>query len=329
MTVMTKPLIANFKDIKIPCYSFLISHPSGRRIVFDLGIRKDWENYPSGLVDRIKSRGYTVEADTDVASVLVENGVSLEEVEAVVWSHYHFDHTGDPATFPSTTKLIVGPGVASRFPVAWPTNPDAAVDEKAWSGRERQEISFSDSKLKIGRFRAVDYFGDGSFYLLDTPGHLLGHMCGLARTTADSFILMGGDAAHHAGEFRPSEYIPLPISISITDAPRGFPCPCPGDLLVEHIHPEHSATKPFYRAADGFNEVDEEAEWSIDGLAEFDADERVLAVIAHDASLLPVLDFLPKTANEWKSKEWRSEGQWRFVSDFAQGVQEAQGGGKL
>jgi glyoxylase-like metal-dependent hydrolase (beta-lactamase superfamily II) len=326
MTVMTQPLVGKFETIKVPSYSFLITHPSGRRIVFDLGIRKDFENGPTGLVQRIKKRGYVVDTEKDVVDVLRENGVDPESVEAVVWSHYHFDHTGNPATFPKGTALIVGPGVKERFPVAWPTDPDAPVDEGAWAGRDRREISFEDSGLRVGWFRAEDYFGDGSFYLLDTPGHLLGHMCGLARTTRDSFILMGGDACHHAGEFRPSEYNPIPKSMDVKHAPKGFPCPCPGELLVDHVHPEHSATKPFYRAAENFNEDSEKADWSTGGIAEFDADERVLAVIAHDASLLPVFDFLPKTANEWKTKGWKSEGRWRFITDFAKGLEEAQSG---
>lgn len=44
--------------------------------------------------------------------------------------------------------------------------------------------------------RTHDFFGDGSFYLLDAPGHLLGHMMGLARTAQDEYIVMGGDACH-------------------------------------------------------------------------------------------------------------------------------------
>lgn len=32
------------------------------------------------------------------------------------------------------------------------------------------EVSFNNSKLSFGGFPAVDYFGDGSLYLLDSPG---------------------------------------------------------------------------------------------------------------------------------------------------------------
>lgn len=44
--------------------------------------------------------------------------------------------------------------------------------------------------------RCSRLFGDGSFYLLEAPGHATGHMCGLARTTADPplFVFMGADA---------------------------------------------------------------------------------------------------------------------------------------
>jgi glyoxylase-like metal-dependent hydrolase (beta-lactamase superfamily II) len=327
---MTKPLIAGFKDITCPAYSFLITHPpSGRRLLFDLGVRKDWENGPTGLVERTKKHGYGIAVEKNVADILPEHGVDTKEIEAVIWSHYHFDHTGDPSTFPKSTALVVGPGVVERFPTAWPSNAEAPVDEKAWAGRERKEISFEEARLKIGRFKAVDYFDDGSFYLLNTPGHLLGHMCGLARTTSDSFILMGGDAAHHAGEFRPTEYVPLPREVKIDSAPPQFPVPCPGHLIVDHIHPEQSATKPFYKNADGFNEDPEVADWSVDGITEFDADDSVFSIIAHDATLLPVVDFFPKLANDWKTLGWQTKGRWRFLADFVSGLEELKKAGTL
>lgn len=36
-------------------------------------------------------------------------------------------------------------------------------------GRQLREIDFTNA-FPIGDFRAVDFFGDGSFYLLDSPG---------------------------------------------------------------------------------------------------------------------------------------------------------------
>lgn len=91
--------------------------------------------------------------------------------------------------------------------------------ESDYAGRELREIDFNDGEtVKIGNFKAVDYFGDGSFYILDAPGHAVGHLCALARVKGEDgkegFVFMGGDACHHNGEFRPSVYRPLPESIS-------------------------------------------------------------------------------------------------------------------
>jgi glyoxylase-like metal-dependent hydrolase (beta-lactamase superfamily II) len=324
-------MIGGFEMIACPSYTFLIQHPSGRALLFDLGIRKDWKNNAPalGVEAMVESLGAEVIVEKDVATILEENNVPLKDVEGIVWSHYHWDHTGDPSRFPASTALIVGPGFKGRFPNAYPSDEKSVLTEDAWQGRELREISFTESKVKVGRFNAFDYFGDGSFYLLDTPGHLLGHLCGLARTTTDTFILMGGDAAHHAGEIRPTEYIPLPDNISLTPNARSFPHICPGEILVQDVHPEHSATAPFYKPSDVINEVPEVAVHTIEGLWEFDADEKVFVVIAHDASLMDVVDFFPKGAGEWFDKGWGKQGHWRFLADFSGALEEAKKAGKV
>ncbi|KAF5350407.1 hypothetical protein D9758_012467 [Tetrapyrgos nigripes] len=43
----------------------------------------------------------------------------------------------------------------------------------------------------------MDYFGDGSMYLVDATGHMAGHINILARTSSDeSWIYLGSDTAH-------------------------------------------------------------------------------------------------------------------------------------
>lgn len=39
-------------------------------------------------------------------------------------------------------------------------------------------------------------------------------MCALARTSENEFIFLGGDVAHHAGEFRSTVHVPLPGEIT-------------------------------------------------------------------------------------------------------------------
>lgn len=99
-----------------------------------------------------------------------------------------------------------------------------------------REVSFREKDLRIGGFDALDYFGDGSFYLLDSPGHTIGHINALARVTTgevdgeeDTFVLMGGDTCHFTGQLRPTAHRPLPEKIS--------PSPLPGYCIRKFAFP--------------------------------------------------------------------------------------------
>lgn len=336
-SMFMEPQVPGYNTLTAPCYVFLIKHtptnptststPSKHNtLLFDLGVRLDWQNSPTPVVEMVRPHAHNLHITKDVATILCENNQPLDKIGAIIWSHAHFDHTGDPATFPPTTDLIVGPGFRAASLPAWPSNQTSPIDERAWQGRTLREIDFEaeGNGLRIGKFAALDFYGDGSFYLLDTPGHADGHMCALARTTAEpeaTFVFLGGDVAHQAGEFRPTVYLPLPerIEPSPHDAPfSGKPSFCPGEIF-QAIHPRKSRTEPFFKPAtaeDAPHLDAAEAKRSIDKMTEFDACEDVFSVIAHDQSLFDVVDFYPKLANEWKAKGWGREGRWRFLNEF-------------
>lgn len=308
-----------------PSFSFLIEH-AGKRILFDLGIRKDWENLPPGIVGVVHHVGSKISIEKDVSEILEENDISVKDgaIDSVIWSHSHFDHIGDLTTFPKSTALVVGKGFRNNFLPAYPENQKSDVFAHDFEGRELREIDFSQG-LKIGRFDAHDYFGDGSFYLLDTPGHMVGHMCGLVRTSASppTFVLLGGDASHHAGELRPSEYLPLPTSLDPSPVPRIVAPICPGHLFVD-VHSDKSANKPFLSMTKDFNHDLDVANWSLEGLQEFDSAENVLVIIAHDPTVEAVLDFFPKgTLNNWHKQDARNKARWRFLSQLEPAVEDS------
>lgn len=183
----------------------------------------------------------------------------------------------------------------------------------------------------LGRCKAVDFYGDGSFYLLATPGHTAGHMCALARTSTggpkDTFMFLGGDIAHHGGEFRPTQYLPIPDQIHpnpLFKPGNHTAAPCPG-AIFEAIHPSKCGDQPFfvpYTGKPSFHHDAKEAKHSIDKMTEFDAYEDIFPVIAHDLHLKDIIDFYPKPANDWKAKGWKKEGTWRFLRDFDTGSAE-------
>ena len=302
-------------------YCFLISNGK-RHVVFDLGVRRDWENYSPSTVSLIR-RTTTVETEKNVSEILDHdvNGVHVKskDIEAVIWSHPHFDHIGDPSTFPRSTDLVVGHGFKDNYWPGYPTNPEAGLLDSDFQGRNLREINIQKegNGLKVGRFDAMDFFGDGSFYLLDAPGHAVGHLCGFARVTSSppSFIFMGADSCHHVALLRPSEYLPLPSTIS--------PCPigkygvggCPGAIL-QQLQPTQSAVEPFFRLSRLTFPNYDDAQETLRKIQELDAADNIFVIMTHDESLEDQIDFYPKTINDWQSKGTRSKTRWLFCKDF-------------
>lgn len=61
--------------------AFLIEHPaSGRRIMFDLGIRKEYWKLPAALQKRLGSLIPALRVDKDTTEILQENGIKLNEI---------------------------------------------------------------------------------------------------------------------------------------------------------------------------------------------------------------------------------------------------------
>ena len=184
----------------IPVLSFLLRHSSsGAAIMFDLGIRPDVENLPSN-VRSFTDRMGMVFSGGDVGLALKQGGLDPTAVSHVVFSHIHFDHTGVTGTFPNAT-FHVG-GAAAPIVATLPTSTEetfSAVDLP--SGRTRYlptPEEDPDAWKPLGPFpRAHDLLGDGSIYIVDSPGHIPGHITLLVRTSSDgAWTFLAGDSAH-------------------------------------------------------------------------------------------------------------------------------------
>ena len=54
-----------------------------------------------------------------------------------------------------------------------------------------------------------------------------------------------------------------------------------------------------------------------------DAHPNILLMLAHDDTMLDVVDKFPNgTANEWMKKGWKEKGLWRFLKDFGEAAEE-------
>jgi hypothetical protein len=270
----------------------------------------------------------------DVADVLLSNSVDLASITTIIYSHHHFDHTGTTKQFPSSTGILVGPGYIKTHLPGYPESPrQFETTSDLYASRTIEEVDFSPSNpksLNIGGFKAIDYFKDGSFYLLDTPGHTIGHISALARTTSDTFIFMGGDVAHTQAVFRPSTKMPLPETIP---DPNQQPfTSTTSSLPYTQLHPSYNVSNETPSRTTPFGNVPEiehdpaTLQITTHKLVEFDGDENILVVLAHDASLLDVIDLYPGRANEWKNSGWKEQAHWRWMGQCV--AEEGKGGGE-
>lgn len=235
---LVEPSMDGYEWMNLPTFSFYIQHQSSKRqFLFDLGARKDWENHVPHIKGLIAGHVPGIRITEDVLDIVSNGGVKVDDIEALLLSHWHFDHSGAPSKLPQHTKIVVGPGFKEAFLPGFPAKEDSPFHEADFNNREVIELRFDDG-FKIGQFQAYDYFNDGSLYLLNVPGHAIGHISALVRTTPDTFVLLGGDVCHHTGDIRPSQYIPLPNTIPDTaalDAKVSRPCPCTAFLSSHHL----------------------------------------------------------------------------------------------
>jgi hypothetical protein len=75
-----------------PVLTFLLEHPSGQKLVFDLGIRKDYQNYAPTIANYIPTTNYDIEVQKNVIEILEEGGIASTSINAVIWRYVKIEH---------------------------------------------------------------------------------------------------------------------------------------------------------------------------------------------------------------------------------------------
>lgn len=116
-----------------------------------------------------------------IVDQLARIGVAPADITYVGLSHYHYDHTGQVADFPTATLL--------------PGNGDWEVI-KVWKPAEARFRHWLTGGAKVEPVKGdKDVFGDGRVTILGMPGHTEGHQALLVRL-ASGPVLISGDQYH-------------------------------------------------------------------------------------------------------------------------------------
>ncbi|MFL5821887.1 MAG: N-acyl homoserine lactonase family protein [Solirubrobacteraceae bacterium] len=182
--------------LRSPIGAFLVRHPSVGPFLIDTGLhadaatnlRKDF-----GVINAFAFSTLRMRPENAVAAQLPDRGVQPGDIDLVVMTHLHVDHTSGMRDFPTAEfvcseeewRATRGRGAVLRGYVAHHL-PDA--------GRMRT-LSFQGAAGHGPFSRTLDLFGDGSVRLVFTPGHTLGHLAVLVRLRGGE-ALLAGDAIY-------------------------------------------------------------------------------------------------------------------------------------
>lgn len=187
----------------MPALPFLLRHSqTNDNFLFDLSFRKDYNSLPPVVVRRIDGFSQPIIIPQDVVESLRQGGLRPEDVNHICLSHIHWDHVGNPTLFPRAT-FLVGAGARPFLENGYPKDPNSAYLADLLPSSRTRYLDPSSSEhgewKPIGPFAAaLDFYGDGSLYIIDAPGHMPGHLNVLARTSPDGgWIYLAGDSAHH------------------------------------------------------------------------------------------------------------------------------------
>jgi N-acyl homoserine lactone hydrolase len=171
----TRAYVGQSRRFAASCY--LIRHGDSY-LLWDTGLSKDSLGKPL-TEGRADSGTLRITLVDQLASL----GVRPEQITTIGISHYHFDHVGQAADFPSA-KLLMGKGDLEV--VRTPGSP-RAKPLAPWIGGGGAVEEISGDK---------DVFGDGRVVILDLPGHTPGHKGLLVKLERAGAVLLSGDVAH-------------------------------------------------------------------------------------------------------------------------------------
>lgn len=195
--------------VRSPCLAYVVRHPAAGPILVDTGmhpdaasdLRRDFGIPMSLLFRHLRSAAEPFEEQ------LRGLGVEPLDVERVVMTHLHVDHTGGMRLLPRAEF------VCSREEWAAANGRFAALNGYAShhlpDEARMRLLEFRQDGQPFGPFtKTLDLLGDGSVRLISTPGHTRGHLSVLLRLAGGRQALLVGDAAYTQRSIR-EEILPL------------------------------------------------------------------------------------------------------------------------
>ncbi|KAF4470598.1 3-hydroxyisobutyrate dehydrogenase [Fusarium albosuccineum] len=187
------------EQTRVPSLAFVLVYQSPaagpRRILFDLGLRRNTEDYTLPIQNHLRNR-LPMQTLPDVRQSLLDGGLACQDIDEVILSHVHWDHIGTPADFPQA-RFFVGAGSLGVLKDGFNGHMSHShFQHDLFDNLDVTEFSSPDGWQVAGGLHIHDLDAEGAVYVVDSPGHLLGHIALLARKGPRHWVLLIGDACH-------------------------------------------------------------------------------------------------------------------------------------
>ncbi|CBF78286.1 hypothetical protein AN8635.2 [Aspergillus nidulans FGSC A4] len=206
------------EEFRLYNWAFFVQHTAqGRNVIWDVGMSSNSDDFPPVIGHGVIKEAKVLDpAESLTAQIQRRSGIMADQIDTVLLSHAHFDHCRPISRLFPNAIAYFGPGTfdfCSPGHFADPASP--------WDGRffdparatERCETLIG-PWTPFGPFEhAIDFFGDGSFWVIQAPGHMPGNLCACARIESGEWVLLGSDCCHSRGLLEGAKEIatfPLP-----------------------------------------------------------------------------------------------------------------------
>ena len=172
-----------------------------------------------------KTAGLRFDEDWSVASRVEQLGFDREDIEHIVLTHMHFDHTGALDEFERAT--------VHACETEWRHSRDLEGIDALRAGVQVEDLLGLSGRLETFEMPAHlaedqdghDVFGDGSLRAVGLPGHSIGHVGYLLEFDQGSRLLHAGDAAYSLEQIQHGKslgYFPRQVSESRAELKRSL-----------------------------------------------------------------------------------------------------------
>ncbi len=213
------------QKVKIPVLVALIEHPQYGKILFDSGCSERFyeatAKWPAKLTALLLPT--FVKKEASAKSQLEAMGISAEEINYIIVSHFHVDHICGLKDFPNArfvcSSAALENALASK---GWSmlkkgVLPDLLPNDLA----ERSWIFDKDSSIQqkpLDIFEnSFDLFGDERIKLVALPGHHIGQYGAILKNEKEESLFLCADACWLSDSYRENRLPPNLAKLLISD----------------------------------------------------------------------------------------------------------------